>query len=95
MVQQPTSRAGSDDGKDPAATNDSELSPAWSMVSGYLESDNRCDSATTCLQSSIQTLQYQTRLHHRQGAGVRADSSGSGSSDDDLYRAAVQAQQRL
>lgn len=82
MVQLPTSPRASP-GKDSltAGSSDSTLSPAWSVISG-LDSDST--TTTACLQS---TLQYGGGLHHRP---LRAGSSASTRSDEDLYRAAQQ-----
>lgn len=83
MVQLPTSPRASP-GKDSLTagnSSDSTLSPAWSVISGLDGSDS---TTTVCLQS---TLQYGGGLHHRP---LRADSSASTRSDEDLYRAAQQ-----
>lgn len=78
MVQLPSSpRSPADKAK--TDSNDSALSPAWSVVSGI-----DSDGTNSCLQSSVQALQYQRGLRQR----CTVDSDGSGGSDEDLYRLA-------
>lgn len=80
MVQQPNSpRSPSSKNKTPGS--ESDLSPAWSVISG-LDTEG-----SSCLQSSVQALQYQQRGMRNRG---RAGSTSSAGSEDDLYRAAAQ-----
>lgn len=77
MVQLPRSpRSPVDKAK---TDSDSALSPAWSVVSGI-----DSDGTNSCLQSSVQALQYQRGLRQR----CTVDSDGSAGSDEDLYRLA-------